>query len=321
MTDQDFAGAIKLIARANSVVISGHINPDGDSIGSLLGLGLGLEALGKRVIMLSPDGVPKKYRGLPGASRITSSVSSIKKADLAIAVDCSNKEILGRGFEAFLRCGSILEIAHHDFRRPFGFVHLLDTKAAAVGEMIFRLLCRLGVKMNKNIAYNLLTSILVETNSFRLPNVKPATFLICSELVRCGIDFYDLTDTIFWSRSRESVILSGICMARCKFLSGGKITWSIIRKEDFEAIGGKDEDVDPVADEMRSIKGVKIAVLFRGTNNENLRVSLRSKNKINVAAIAESYFGGGHYDVAGCSIPNTRSAILGLLNKARNLLH
>jgi len=320
LTDNDIEPVIKRISAADNIIISGHVNPDGDSIGSLLGLGLGLEALGKRVYMLSPEGVPAKYRGLPGASRIKKGVNKIKKTDLAIAVDCSNKEILGRAFTAFERAGFVIEIDHHNFRRPFGDIRLLDTKAAAVGEMIYELLGKLSVKITEDIALNLLTSILVETNSFKLPTVRPVTFEICADLVKTGVDFYNLTETIFWSRSRESIILSGICMARCKFLMAGRIVWSIINKDDFNSVGGKDEDVDSIADEMRSIKGVKIAILFRGRDGKNLRVSLRSKNKINVAAIAESYNGGGHYDVAGCSIPKSKRAIASLLVRAKDLL-
>lgn len=320
MTARDLEPVIRRISCARDIIISSHVNPDGDSIGSLLGLGLGLESIGKRVYMLSPDGVPEKYRNLPGASRITRSVSGGKKADVAIAVDCSNKEILGKAFDAFQRAGAIVEIDHHDFRRPFGDDSFLDTKAAAVGEMIYVLLGGMGIGITKDIAQNLMASILVETNSFRLPNVRPATFEICADLVRSGVDFYDLAESIFWSRSRESIILSGICMARCKFLSGGRIVWSIIDKDDFEAVNGRDDDVDSVADEMRSIKGVRVAVLFRGRDGKHLRVSLRSKNRINVASIAEYYNGGGHYDVAGCSIANDDKTISSLLSRAKALL-
>jgi phosphoesterase RecJ-like protein len=135
-----------------------------------------------------------------------------------------------------------------------------------------------------------------------------------------GVDFYRLVDMVFWSRTRESTILSGICMARCQFLKEGQLAWSIVRHKDFRTQKGKDEDVDPVADEMRSIKGVRIVVFFREKDGSTLRVSLRSKGKINVAGIAEHFGGGGHFDVAGCSIPNSPKAIQKLLSMAKALL-
>ncbi len=306
------------ILAARDIVISGHINPDGDSIGSLLSLGMGLEKLGKRVYMISCDGVPQRYRKLPGASRIIRKLD--RPVDLAISVDCSNKEILGPTYYLFAKASEILEIDHHSFRRPFGDVTYVDDKAAAVGEMIYALLKKLGVDITQVIAYNLMASIIVETSSFRLPNVRPFTFKVCTDLIAAGVNFYDLVEMVFWSRSKESAILSGICLARCRFIKGGRIAWSIIRKKDFNRVNGRDEDVDAAPDEMRTIKKVDIAILFRENGKNTLRVSLRSKDRINVASIAERYGGGGHFDVAGCTIPNSRKSIGEFLEHAKRLL-
>lgn len=306
------------ILKARSILVAGHINPDGDSIGSLLSLGLGLEKIGKRVCMLSVDGVPHRYRRLPGAGRIVRKTDA--SWDLAISVDCSTKEILGRAYNYFKKAGKILEIDHHIFRRPFGDITLLDSKAAAVGELIYKLLEELGVPITKAIAQNLVTSIIVETSSFRLPKVTPFTFEACTRLIRAGIDFHKLVDTVFWSKRKQAFVLSGMCMARCKFIKNDRIAWSIITRKDMESVNGKDEDVDPVPDDMRSIKTVKIALLFREYNRKTLRVSLRSKGKINVGSIAEYFDGGGHFDVAGCIIPNTQKAIDKVLARTAMLL-
>jgi bifunctional oligoribonuclease and PAP phosphatase NrnA len=306
------------ITAAKDIAISGHVNPDGDSIGSLLSLGLGIESLNKRVHMLSVDGVPRRYAALPGAGRIVKAIT--KPVDLAIAVDCSNKEILGKTFETFKKAKDILEIDHHEFRRPFGNIKFIDHKAAAVGELIYILLEKLNARITGDIAQNLLTSIVVETDSFRLPSVTPFTFELSARLMKNGVDFYRLVDTVFWSRSKSSAILTGICLTRCKFLKDNEIVWSIVRQDDFRKAGGMDEDVDAVADQMRSIKDVKIAVLLREKKKGRLRVSLRSKEKINIAQIAEYYGGGGHFDVAGCTIADDPRTIRQLLNMAEGLL-
>ena len=306
------------IIAADEIVVSGHINPDGDSMGSLLSLGLGIEKLGKRVYMLSCDGIPQRYKRLPGASRIIRKLA--RPVDLAISVDCSNKEVLGPAYKSFARASEILEIDHHDFRRPFGDITFVDARAAAVGEMIYTLLKKLRAPITKEIAYNLMTSIIVETSSFRLPNVRAFTFEVCTDLCRAGVDFYELVDMIFWSRTKQSAILSGICLARSKFIKGERIAWSIIRKKDFDRVDGRHEDVDAAPDEMRTIKKVDIAILFRENGKDTLRVSLRSKDNINVASIAERYGGGGHFDVAGCTIPNSRKSIEEFLKHAERLL-
>lgn len=307
------------IFNAQDIIIAGHLNPDGDSIGSLLSLGLGIKKLKKRVYMVCSDELPKNYNFLPGANLIIKRIH--KPADLAIAVDCSNKEILGQTYTIFKKAHDILEIDHHEFRRPFGNLRFIDSNAAAVGELIYVLLNKLHIAITKDIAYNLLTSIVVETNSFRLPHVRPFTFEICIELMKLGADFYKLSDMVFWSKSKESVIISGICLSRCKFLKNNRIAWSIVRQKDFNMVKSKDADVDAVADEMRSIKGVEIAVLFREKENNFLRVSLRSKGKINVARIAEYFQGGGHFDIAGCTIPNNQKSMQELLSLASNLLN
>lgn len=315
---QNIKKAIDKILKAKHIVISGHVNPDGDSIGSVLSLGLGLRKLGKKVYTIGCDGVPKRYRFLPGANKVLRMVK--RKCDLAISVDCGNKEMLGRAFDAFEKAKEIIEIDHHGFRRPFGDISVIDEEASAVGELIFIILKKLKIKVTKDIAQNLLTSIIVETDSFRLPNVRPFAFSICADLLRQGVNFYELVDMIYWTKTREQVILSGICLSRCKFLKQKRIVWSIIKREDFKKVGGRDEDVDAVADEMRSIKDVKIAVLFREKGRGRLRVSLRSKDKINIASVAESFGGGGHFDVAGCQIPNSAKSIKELLVHSAYLL-
>jgi phosphoesterase RecJ-like protein len=306
------------ILEAKSIAISGHINPDGDSIGSLLSLGLGIEQLGKKVYMVSCDGVPQVYRFLPSAGRIVRKIR--ETPDLAISVDCSTKEILGKNFAVFKKAKSILEIDHHEFRKPFGELRVVDYKASAVGELIYKLLKELDVVITKDIAQNILTSIIVETNSFRVPTIRAFTFEVCSRLMQVGIDLYKLAESVFWSRTKESVVLLGVCLARCKFISNGKIVWSIVRRSDMLKVKGKDEDADSIITDMNSIKGVKIAILFREKDKKTLRVSLRSKGKVNVGKLAESYGGGGHFDAAGCLVLNSKATIGEFLNSAKSLL-
>jgi phosphoesterase RecJ-like protein len=308
----------KVILEAKAIAIFCHINPDGDCIGSLLALGLALRRMGKRVFMISPDGLPHKYRTLPGAGLVKRRVSA--KIDLAITVDCNNKVMLGEAFEDVRKADVVLEIDHHEFRRPFGDIVLVDTQAGAVGEIIFLLLKKLNKPIAKDIAYNILVSIIVETGSFRFPSYRPLTFRICAELTQKGIDFFRLSELIYWSKTREELLLSGLCLSRCKFIKGGRLIWSIAKIEDFKRIKGKDEHIDAVADEMRAVKKVLIAILFRETANGMLRVSLRSKRKINVARLAQAFGGGGHSDVAGCIVANKPEIKESILRQAEELL-
>ncbi|MCF7907451.1 MAG: bifunctional oligoribonuclease/PAP phosphatase NrnA [Candidatus Omnitrophica bacterium] len=306
------------IFKAKDFVIACHRNPDGDCIGSLLALGLGLKTLKKRVIMVSQDGVPLSYRGLPGANKITRRLGKVP--DMAITVDCNSKEMVGRPFKTIRKAKYLLEIDHHEFREPYGNMFLIDTKAASVGEMVYKLLYYLRIGITKEIAENILTSIIVETNSFRLPTVKPATFNICYKLQKTGVDFHKISETVYWSKTKQAVILSGICMSKLEFSRNGQIAWSIVSKKDFSSVKGRDEDVDPVANDILAIKAIKIAVLFREKSQNILRVSLRAKGGINVASLAYKYGGGGHFDSAGCQITNTKKEIRGFIEAAKRLL-
>lgn len=311
-------GIVKAISQSRKILIACHVNPDGDCIGSLLALGLGLASIGKRIYMVSQDGVPARYRKLPGAQEIRKRIEKV--ADMAITVDCNAKEMVGRPFDTIKKTKYILEIDHHEYRKPFGNLFLIETKAAAVGEIVYRLLKQLNVHVAKDIAQNILTSVIVETNSFRLPVVRPFTFTLCAQLLKTGVDFNRLSELIYWSKTKEAAILSGRCMSNLKFIRRGKIAWAVVRRKDFSRIGGKDEDVDSVANDILSIDSVKIAILFRERDKKMLRVSLRSKGRINVASLAYRYGGGGHFDSSGCYIANTEREIAELIERAKELL-
>ena len=310
----------KIIRESKDILITCHINADGDAIGSMLALGFGLQALDKNVTMVCKDGIPKMYKSLPGSNKIQKSVKN-KIFDLAISVDCNASDILGADFEIMNKAKNILEIDHHEFREPFGTLSLIDHTVAANGEIIYLLLKALKIKFTQDIAQNLLTALIVETNSFRLPQVKSLTFSICAELMKTGVDFMRLTNTVYWAQRKESVLLTGICLSRCKFLNNGKVAWSVIKEHDFNTIKGIDEDVDAVPDIMRSVQEVKVSVFFREQNDNTLRVSLRSKGHINIAKVAKEYGGGRHFDVAGCFIMNNVKAINEVLEKLSKLVN
>lgn len=306
------------ILRARSIAISGHANPDGDSIGSMLALGLALISLGKTVYMLCQDDIPLNYRSLPGADLIIKTTD--KKVDMAIAIDCSIIDLLDKNIRVFKRARSILEIDHHEFRKSFGDMQLVDYKATAVGEQVYILLKKLNIKIGRDIAENLLTSIIVETNLFKLPNVRPFIFRMCAELLKTGVDFSQLVDKVYGPKTKEAMMLSAACLLRARFLKKGRIIWSIITKRDIARVGGKDYDTDAIANEMNSMRGVEIAILFREKSGHTLRVSLRSKGDINIGRIAQGYEGGGHFDIAGCYIDNNKKSIRQILSSAERLL-
>ncbi|MFA5059454.1 MAG: bifunctional oligoribonuclease/PAP phosphatase NrnA [Candidatus Omnitrophota bacterium] len=309
----------QLIKDSRTIIVACHMNPDGDAIGSMLGLGFGLSKLGKKVEMLCPDKVPARYKTLPGAKRIKQ--HHHQPADLAISVDCGDIDQLSRIQDVFKKSKRIVEIDHHTYRTKFGDIQLVDTAVCSVGEIIFWILSELKIPLDKRIAECLLTSTLVETSSFSRHDVNMTTFEICSKIMRVGINFRRISDRYYWQKKPSAVQLSGLCLSRVSFKAKNQLAWSIIYQKDFEQFKGSKEDVDAVPDEMMFIENVKVSLLFREIENNMLRVSLRSKGDIDVGRLATSYGGGGHPDVAGCRIHNNKKTIEKFVNQACQLIN
>lgn len=298
--------AAQVLEGAEDLIVAAHRHPDGDAIGSMLGLGLGLLRLGKAVRFLSTDGVPPSLRSLPGADRV--STSTDRGAELAVALDTGSWELLGDVERTFHESATVLRIDHHGDGKTFGDLSYVDPSAAAVGEQVFGLLAALKVDLDRDIASCLMASILVDTGSFRFSNVTAKTFAVCHRLLSTGVDYAELADTVYWQRTRASLHLAGLLYSRLSYLAEGKVSWSYITAEDFNRAGGTPEDLDVVANDLRGIEGVLAGVLFRELPNGEWRVSLRSRHCVNVAAVAKRFNGGGHEAAAGCRLPNFESA-------------
>ncbi len=293
------------ILSADRILISSHVHPDGDTMGSLLALGLGLLSIGKSVVMVSPDGIPPRYRFLPGTELVLDRWDGT--VDLAIAVDCGTIRQVGKFAKIFEKTRDTIQIDHHDFADVFGKFLLADPSAAAVGEVIYDLLKELKIKITPMIATCLLTSVIVDTGAFRFANVRSRTFRICADLLDKGVDLKYLLEEAYWKKSETTVKLEAISVGRMKFERNGLVVWSYVPWKSFVRVKGMPSDVDGVADDLRSIDGVKIAALLRENEDGSCRVSLRSEAGINVAKIAQVFGGGGHFNSAGCHMKNTKT--------------
>ena len=301
---QSLRTAASRIRSAKKILITGHIYPDGDTIGSLLALGLGLLDIGKRVVMVSPDGMPPRFQFLPGSELVLDDF--VGRADLAIAVDCGSEKQLGEIKGAFHKARKTIQIDHHDFGDAFGEELVVDTDAAAVGEIIYDLLVLLKAKITPAIATCLLTSIIVDTGSFRFSNIRSRTFAICADLLNRGVDLRYLIEESYWKKSVATARLEAVAISKMRFEMNGKLVWTLVRQNDFKRAGGLMADVDGVADDLRSIEGVKVACVIRETEDGKYRVSLRSEIGYNVAKVAKRFGGGGHHYAAGCVLRGTK---------------
>lgn len=294
-------GVVREIQAAPSILVASHINPDGDTLGSALGLALGMEILGKEVQLVSPDGVPLTLRALPGWERFQTEPQG--EVALAIAVDCGSWSQLGPLRPFLEKVPRLVQLDHHGEGQPFGHLSYLDHRAAATGEMVFDLLRALNVKMTPPIAIPLLMAIITDTGSFRYPSTRHRTFQIVEELLATAeVEYRDLIEALYWHLPPEAVKLQGLAMARIQLEAGGQLAWTYLTQEDVQAVGGDMAMVDDLPNEMRTIEGVQVAVLFRELPDGRWRVSLRSREPFEVASIAQRFQGGGHPLAAGCRL-------------------
>lgn len=288
-----------ILMKATTILLVAHRRPDGDTIGSMLGLGLALERQGKRVIMACEDPIPERLRFLPDWERVVSHVNSV--ADVSVAVDCGDLRQLGSLGTVFQQSQTAIQIDHHELGHPFTHFSCINMQAAAVGEMIYGIIAEMGLSVSKDEATCLLTSIMVDTGGFTYPNAKADTFTVAGELMRAGADYPYLIEQLFWNRTAGDIILAGKVASGIRFSCDGAIVWTSVTDLELARHKALEKEVGEVVNHLRTISGVRIAVMFR-EHDESVRVSLRSRGRYNVAEVAARFGGGGHMNASGCTI-------------------
>lgn len=296
---------LQAIEQAQSVVLGCHISPDGDALGSMLALAQALKRLGKpRVEALCPDGLPPIYRFLAGSDEVLPAPTA-DSFDLGIAVDCDGEGRLGAALPHILSARTVIDIDHHGGIDPFGDLQWIDSTAAATGELIYELIVDLGVEIDEGMATCLLTALMVDTGSFRFANTTARTFEVASKLVAAGARTVQIAARLYEEKAYSTAKLLGLALARITRSAGESIVWSELRLSDFAEAGAGEDETEGIINQLRSIRNGKIAALFRETADGNVKVSLRSRNNMDVSEIARTFGGGGHKLASGCTIPGT----------------
>jgi phosphoesterase RecJ-like protein len=311
--DDSIAALLGLIAERRSFVITSHARPDGDAIGSSVGLMHLLEALGKDVRVAFADPIPASYFCLPGVERIVCTLPS-HPPDAAILLECDSIERSSYDRAKFevMDAGVIINIDHHLSGREFGGFNWIDPRACAVGAMIYDLTIASGVPISPALAQCLYTAVLTDTGSFTYPLTTASTFAMAAHLVECGADPNKIAQAIYFSNPPARLRLLGEALRNITIdpRSHGKIAWSAITLEEMEDAGATVEDCEGVVNYLIGIAGVEAAAFLRETSSRNhFRLSLRSKGRIDVAELAEHFGGGGHHNASGCTVEGKLDAV------------
>ena len=310
---------LEVLRQGERFVVCSHSRPDGDAVGSILAMGMFLEAMGKKVEMVTADRVPNVYRALPRAGEIATVLGVHGSYDAAILLECDS---IGRTRLRGLDEQFLINIDHHASGRPYAHLNWIDRSAASVGELVHRLIKAEGVSLTAEMASCLYTTLMTDTGSFCYGGTKAGTFELAAEFVRAGADPVALAQHTYFSTPTAKLLLLGAALSN--LMREGRISWLWVSHQDMMRTCAADEDCEGVVNFALSIAGVEAAVFLRELPEGQVRLSVRSKGRVNVAAICLALGGGGHESAAGCTLegPVVRALeeILGRLRPAVGLL-
>ncbi len=293
------------IKKAKRIIIFHHIAPDGDCLGSALALrGIIEQVESVEVVDSVITGyVPEVYKYLPAIEKLqpVKDPSLYASYDLAIAVDCANKERLGEATDLFNKAKHTICIDHHPSNKGFANIDYIEPGVSATGELIYDLISELGVNLTRDIATNIYTAIITDTGGFKFSNTSPKTLRICAKLIEAGADPVEIYKNCYETKSLAMIKLHARIIDRAIVTDDEKIIYGVIKREVLEELDASDDFIDGITESMRQVKGLEVAMVFKETLKKTTRVSFRS-NKIDVCAIASFFGGGGHKLAAGCSI-------------------
>ena len=314
-----------LIRRSDRFLLTSHVFPEGDAIGSEVALALHLESLGKEVLVLNDSPALGRYDFLSRLYPITSWKDTWAWPDpgwvqTAICLDVSNWDYLG-GVGRWLRTvrPTIVSIDHHRQRFPFGDLDLVVEDAAATGEILFRYFRKVGASITKEMAEALYTSILFDTWGLRLPNATNETVRLCSELLTYGVDHRRVCSNLFEGDSFAKFDLLRLALETLRSECGGKLAWLAVPEDLFRATGTRFCDGDGILDHLLGLDRVEICAMFRQQEDRGVKVTFRSKGLQDVGLLAQGLGGGGRTTAAGVlltmSIHEAMSRVLPLLHR------
>ena len=308
---------LEVVEQNDRFLVVSHTSPDGDAIGSTLAMGLVLEALGKDVVFYNRDAVPYNFGFLEGADAMVTEVAEDAEIDVTVVLDCAEPGRIGENFPERGWGETVMVVDHHKtWDDQFADVYVRDVKAAATGELVYRVAVAAGVSLTKAVAEALYCCVMTDTGSFRYSNTSRTTFRIAGELIDAGVEPWRMTSQIYESQPKERLELLALVLDTLELSHCGRLAFLRIENKMFEATGTGPELTDGFINYARSVRGVEVATQLREHGEDLWRVSFRSRGKVDVSALAAKFGGGGHYNAAGCKIEGTSDDIVAKLSQA-----
>ncbi len=318
---------LEIIRKTNNIVLATHANPDGDALGSLIGLADTLEAMGKQVFRYLEEPVSHLYEFLPDTSLMQTDIHAlqdfVRQAGddiLCISLDCGDRKRLGENADELMKIRPFMVIDHHQNNNGFGDIAWIDSQRSSTGEMVFDLTEALGQKISESAAVALFAAIVTDTGSFRYESTSGHTFNVARKLVGLGVRPDQVSGHLYDNYTAGRLQLLQMVLATLEILGDGRLAIIRVTTDMLDSTGCALVDTENFINLPRSVTTVKVAVFLKEIGSDIVSVSLRAKDTCDVAAVASQFGGGGHRNAAGfrasqTTVDEVRDKILSVLLK------
>lgn len=313
--------AAQFIDTYDTFLVVSHVQPDGDAIGSTVAVAHLLKQRGKQFILTNDSPIPDKYYFMDMATHILPwDEAKREKFDAVISVDCADRLRLG-AVEIVLQQGfPLLNIDHHSTNDHFGTVNLVLDDQSATAEVLYHFIEHLQLTWDRPLAEAIYTGVLTDTGGFRYTNTSPSSMELAAHLLRYGVNPGDIAEHVFERISRAKVEMLKAALNSLTISDDGKIAWVTITAEQMKRAGAKEEDLGGIVNIARNVEDVEVGILFKQLDSHSVKVSLRSRDQVDVAMVAKKLGGGGHARAAGCtmegSLHEVKQTLLAATRKA-----
>lgn len=309
-----------IIKSSKNILITSHINPDGDTLGSMCGLYSLIELnYKKKCGMLLVSKLPKMYEFLPNikSAKHLEDIDKSREYDLVINVDIAAIDRICDGKILFDKAKFTVNIDHHKTNISYGDLNFVEGDASSTAEVVYAIAKDLNWKMNKDTAVCLYTGLLTDTGSFRFDNTTPRSLRYAAEMIEMGVSPGDMFKRCFETHSKNMVLFQSYCVSKAEFLDNDKIAYTTVYKKDMEKFKAEEDFTEGLTEKLRAIMSTRVAFVAKEMNNGWTKISMRSKSA-DVAEICGIYGGGGHKFAAGCTMKyNVKDAVNKILAEIR----
>jgi bifunctional oligoribonuclease and PAP phosphatase NrnA len=297
-----FAQVGGLIDAHDEILIFGHKDADGDTLGCSLAFAEALRTVNKKVWVIIPPPLPQMYDWLPGYDHIVDRPPVGADPQLVLFFDAGNMERSGTSVRHIATHATIVNIDHHLTNAMFGDINVIDPDAAAVGEMVVDMLDAYGYEITPPIATNLYVAIMTDTGGFRHENTTAHALEYAARLARLGADPGQIASMVYKSRPLTTLKLNALSLAEMQVEADGRLVWSKVTRQMLKEAGAVMAEAEGIIDNLNSIAGLDLAILFKEVGDQMTKISVRSRGAVDAAALTAEFGGGGHLRAAGAEI-------------------